>query len=158
MLQFGPLRRAACPLDGQIVTRFAVMKAEPKLLTRLGQLRIQCPVCREDIEKSELHMHLQDPVYMVEPIEAYQTILRKFYMNCPLSNFTVGEFNGTSSLVRFYKKLGDETMRQFVLTTEDFLIMPDPKMGFQPHTEEDLQILRTQGVCFYLLQHSSCCS
>ncbi|CAE8697433.1 unnamed protein product, partial [Polarella glacialis] len=140
--------RAACPLDGQAVTRFAVMPAEAQLLARVGELRVRCPICSEEIRKADLQLHLQDPVNMIEHADAYQAILRPFYMSCPLSNFTVGELNGTSALIRFYRKLGDATLRRFVLTTEDFIVLPDPKMGFQPHTEEDIQVLQKRGGYF----------
>eukprot|EP00439_Symbiodinium_sp_Y106_P070843 s1998_g12.t1 len=53
--------RANCPLDGQIVTRFAALPSDEQLLRRLGQLRVRCPVCREEICVEDLQLHLQDP-------------------------------------------------------------------------------------------------
>jgi len=140
--------KAACPLDGQLITRFAVRSAEQRMLERLDNLLVRCPVCREEIRKVDLELHLQDPVNMVEEPLAYERILRPFYMSCPLSNFTVGEFNGSAALIRFYRRLGEQTLRRFVLTTRTFIILPDPKMGFQPHTDEDFDLVRRQGGYF----------
>ncbi|CAE7861237.1 LNX2, partial [Symbiodinium microadriaticum] len=140
--------RANCPLDGQIVTRFAALPSDEQLLRRLGQLRVRCPVCREEICVEDLQLHLQDPVSMVESAEAYQSILQPFYMSCPLSNFTVGEFNGTSALIRLYRKLGPDLLKRFVLATESFIVLPDPKMGFQPQSEDDANLLRREGGYF----------
>jgi len=140
--------RVACPLDGQVITRFAMRPADSAVLDRVENLRVRCPVCREEVRKAHLQHHLQDPVNMVEAPLAYETILKPFYLSCPLSNFTVGEFNGSSALIRLYRRLGPSTLKRFVLTTEDFIVLPDPKMGAQPHTEDDVEILRTQGGYF----------
>jgi len=140
--------KVACPLDGQVLTRFALQAADAKVLKQLDELRVRCPVCGEQVRKADLKLHLQDPVNMVEPPEAYEAILRPFYMSCPLSNFTVGELNGSSSLIRFYRRLGEPALRRFVLTTEDFIVLPDPKMGFQPHTDEDAEAFRKHGGYF----------
>eukprot|EP00929_Paragymnodinium_shiwhaense_P041508 TRINITY_DN21549_c0_g1_i1.p1 TRINITY_DN21549_c0_g1~~TRINITY_DN21549_c0_g1_i1.p1 ORF type:complete len:643 (-),score=111.84 TRINITY_DN21549_c0_g1_i1:444-2372(-) len=140
--------RAACPLDGQALTRFATRPPQPELVAKLDQLRIECPVCGETIRKADLELHLQDPVHMVEDPNAYGRILRPFYMSCPLSNFTIGEFNGSSALIRLYKDLGEKVLRKFVWTSNEFIVLPDPKMGFQPSTTEDAEDISNEGGYF----------
>ncbi|CAK0842928.1 unnamed protein product [Prorocentrum cordatum] len=140
--------KVACPLDGQAITRFALQPAGPQVLEGVGSLWIRCPVCKEEVRKSQLDLHLQDPVCMVETPAAYGAILRPFYLSCPLSTFTVGELNGSSSLIRFYRRLGPDALKRFVLTMDSFIVLPDPKMGFQPHTEDDAQAFRRNGGYF----------
>jgi hypothetical protein len=140
--------RAACPLDGHPLTRFAMRESEDAILRRLDDLLVRCPVCGDEIRKGDLQLHLQDPVRMKEDRAAYDAILRPFYMSCPLSRFTVGELNGSSSLIRLYRRLGGTAKERFVFTTEDFIVLPDPKMGFQPHTDDDFKVIKDDGGYF----------
>merc|ERR1711971_403011 len=39
-------------------------------------------------------------------------------------------------------------MQRFVLTTKSFIVLPDPKMGYQPHTEEDFKMIKEHGGYF----------
>lgn len=140
--------KVACPLDGQVLTRFALQQPDDLTVRQLDDLRVRCPVCDKQVRKSDLQLHLQDPVRMVETPASYESILRPFYMSCPLSSFTVGELNGSSALIRFYRRLGMAVLKRFVLATEDFIVLPDPKMGFQPHTEDDVRAFQKYGGYF----------
>lgn len=140
--------RAACPADGSVLTRFALQPPDATLAQRLSELMVRCPVCDAPIRRADLDLHLQDPVHMVEEPGAYEAILRPFYMSCPLSKFAVGEMNGTSSIIRFYRRLGKDVLRRFVRTSDNFIVLPDPKMGFQPHTDEEIEEIRAKGGYF----------
>ena len=41
-----------------------------------------------------------------------------------------------------------EAVGRFVYTSEHFLVLPDPKMGYQPHTAEDAAEIRESGGYF----------
>ena len=69
---------------------------------------IKCPVCAEPVRRRDLYLHLQDPVDMIEHAEAYRRILKPFYRSLNLSKFTVGEINGSSKVIKAYRKQGAE--------------------------------------------------
>ena len=72
------------------------------IVSMIDSLRVRCPVdgCNTKVLKSQLHLHMQDPVYMIESCDVYRTVIRPFYIQVALAKFTVGEMNGTSKLIR----------------------------------------------------------
>ena len=72
---------------------------------------IRCPVCADPVRRRDLYLHLQDPVDMIEHAEAYRRILRPFYRSLRLSKFTVGEINGSSKVIKAYRKQSEEVRR-----------------------------------------------